>query len=178
MLGVERCSAYQVYSFDKFSEIFFTVIMSLVRTPPRCIFLVQFILLISKETTSERQNILFLVADDMRPEMGCYFGKDFPVPVYPRMISPNLDYLASRSLLLKRAYVQEAVCSPSRTSLLTGRRPDTTKVWEIGPYFRKVGGNFTTLPQYFKENDYVSVGMTPFPGLSHITMLQIWISGM
>ena len=108
---------------------------------------------------ASQPNVLFLVADDMRPQLDCYYGDDFPVPVYPRMITPNLDYLASRSLLLKRAYVQEALCSPSRTSLLTGRRPDTTRIWEIGPYFRKVGGNFTTLPQYFKQNGYTSVGM-------------------
>lgn len=108
---------------------------------------------------ASRPNVLFLVADDMRPQLGCYYGQDFPVPVYPTMITPNLDYLASQSLLLRKAYVQVALCSPSRTSLLTGRRPDTTRIWTIGPYFRKKGGNFTTIPQYFKENGYKSVGM-------------------
>ncbi|XP_060581896.1 iduronate 2-sulfatase-like [Ruditapes philippinarum] len=95
----------------------------------------------------------------MRPQLGAYAGKDYPAPVSPKMHTPNLDLLASRSLLLERAYVQEALCSPSRTSLLTGRRPDTTHVWKIGPYFRKVGGNFTTLPEYFKMNGYRAVGM-------------------
>ncbi|XP_060581910.1 iduronate 2-sulfatase-like [Ruditapes philippinarum] len=95
----------------------------------------------------------------MRPQLGAYAGKNFPAPVSPEMHTPNLDGLASRSLLLERAYVQEALCSPSRTSLLTGRRPDTTRVWEIGPYFRDVGGNFTTLPEYFKMNGYRAVGM-------------------
>lgn len=104
-------------------------------------------------------NVLFLVSDDMRPQIGAYKGKDFPAPVHPQMHTPNLDKLAGKSLLLKRAYVQEALCSPSRTSLLTGRRPDTTHVYEIGPYFRKVGGNFTTLPEYFKLNGYTTVGM-------------------
>ena len=108
---------------------------------------------------SHRPNILFLVSDDMRPELGAYLGPDFPSSVHPKIHSPNLDKLASRSLLLKRAYVQEALCSPSRTSLLTGRRPDTTHVYTIGPYFRTVGGNFTTLPQYFKYHGYRTVGM-------------------
>ncbi|KAL4231582.1 hypothetical protein ACF0H5_009163 [Mactra antiquata] len=107
-----------------------------------------------------RRNVLFLVADDMRPELEAYRGKNFPAPVSPKpMHTPNLDKLASRSLLLERAYVQEALCSPSRTSLLTGRRPDTTHVYQIGPYFRDVGGNFTTLPEYFKLNGYTTVGM-------------------
>ena len=55
--------------------------------------------------------------------------------------------------------MQQAVCSPSRTSLLTGRRPDTTHVYDLVTYFRDVGGNFTTIPQYFKQNGYTSVGM-------------------
>lgn len=106
-----------------------------------------------------RKNVLFLVSDDMRPELGAYYGQDFPSTVHPKMHSPNIDALASKSLLLKRAYVQQAVCSPSRTSLLTGRRPDTTHVYDLIHYFRKVGGNFTTLPEYFKMNGYISVGM-------------------
>ena len=60
------------------------------------------------------KNVLFFASDDMRPEIGVYN------PGHP-MHTPNLDKLASKSLLLKRAYVQQAVCSPSRTSLLTGR---------------------------------------------------------
>jgi iduronate 2-sulfatase len=111
------------------------------------------------DRSSERKNVLFLVSDDMRPQLKCYSGTDFPSPVHPSMHSPSLDALASKSLLLKRAYVQQALCSPSRTSLLTGRRPDTTHVYDMNHYFREVGGNFTTIPQYFKENGYLSIGM-------------------
>ncbi|KAK3082780.1 hypothetical protein FSP39_005166 [Pinctada imbricata] len=106
-----------------------------------------------------RKNVLFLVSDDMRPELTSFYGPDFPSPIHPPMHSPNLDRLASSSLLLKHAYVQQAVCSPSRTSLLTGRRPDTTHVYDLVKYFRKVGGNFTTIPQFFKMNGYKSIGM-------------------
>lgn len=106
-----------------------------------------------------RYNVLFLVADDMRPELGSYCGPDSPSPIHPKMHTPNLDALAIKSLLLKRAYVQQAVCSPSRTSLLTARRPDTTHVYDLIHYFRKVGGNFTTLPEYFKINGFQSIGM-------------------
>ncbi|KAK6176457.1 hypothetical protein SNE40_014742 [Patella caerulea] len=106
-----------------------------------------------------RKNILFLVSDDMRPEIGAYLGPDFPSPIHPTIHTPNLDALASKSLLLKRAYVQQAICSPSRTSLLTGRRPDTTHVYDLVHYFRHVGGNYTTIPQFFKNNGYRSIGM-------------------
>jgi iduronate 2-sulfatase len=90
----------------------------------------------------------------MRPQIGAYEGKHFP-----GVVSPNIDALASRSLLLERSYCQLAICAPSRSSLLTGRRPDTTRVYDFEQYFRDVSGNLTTLPQYFKLNGYVSVGM-------------------
>ena len=106
-----------------------------------------------------KKNVLFFAVDDMRPELTCYMGDDFPSPIHPPMHTPNLDALAARSLLLKRAYVQQAVCSPSRTSLLTGRRPDTTHIYDLYNYFRDLGGNFTTIPEYFKMNGYISAGM-------------------
>eukprot|EP00118_Oscarella_pearsei_P015183 m.135035 g.135035 ORF g.135035 m.135035 type:complete len:121 (+) comp38157_c0_seq7:518-880(+) len=63
-------------------------------------------------------------------------------------------------MLFERAYCQVALCSPSRTSLLTGRRPDTNHVWLIDPmeYWRRFT-NATTIPQYFKEHGYISIGM-------------------
>ena len=90
-------------------------------------------------SSSAKKNVLFLVSDDMRPQLGAYQDTPyFPDPVSPSMRTPNIDILASQSLLLKQAFVQQAVCSPSRTSLLTGRRPDTTHVTDLFHYFRKV----------------------------------------
>ncbi len=131
---------------------------------------------ISRNSTT-RLNVLFLISDDLRPELGCYNGPDATSPVHPKMHTPNLDKLASRSLLLTRAYSQIALCSPSRTSFLTGRRPDTTHVYDIGPHFRKVGGNFVTLPEYFKQRGYVtaSVGKVFHKGLkSNLNDPQSW----
>lgn len=87
-------------------------------------------------TLAKPKNVLFIVADDMRPEINAYRGADFPSPIHPFMHTPSLDALAKRSLLLKRAYVQQALCSPSRTSVLTGRRPDTTHTYDMIRYFR------------------------------------------
>ena len=118
-----------------------------------------FILISAIHVCFGRRNVLSLVADDMRPELGAYYGQDFPSPVHPPIHSPNLDKLAAKSLLLKRAYCQQAVCSRSRTSLLTGRRSDTAHVYDLQTYWRKAGGNFTTIPEYFKNNGYISIGM-------------------
>ena len=62
-------------------------------------------------------------------------------------------------MVLKKAYVQQAVCSPYRTSVLTGQRPDTTRVYDLDTYWRNAGGNFTNILQYFKDNGYTSIGI-------------------
>jgi len=105
----------------------------------------------SSPLTGSVRNVLLLISDDMRPDVGAY-GVE-------HMKTPNLDRLASRSVVLRRAYVQQAVCSPSRTSMLTGRRPDTTHVHDLIHYWRQVAGNFTTLPEYFKQHGYKTAGI-------------------
>ncbi|MBP7141412.1 MAG: sulfatase [Opitutaceae bacterium] len=100
--------------------------------------------------SGSRPNVLFLVADDLRPELGCY-----GVPV----VSPNIDRLASQGVLFDRAYAQQAVCSPSRSSVMTGARPDTTKVWDLVTDFRAAMPDVITLGQHFKNHGYFSQGM-------------------
>ena len=96
-----------------------------------------------------RPNILFIAIDDLRPELGCY-GSAIAK-------SPHLDKLASEGLLFRRAYCQQAICSPSRASLMTGARPDTIRVVENTAYFRELNPNIVTLPQHFIRHGYEAV---------------------
>ncbi|EHH61295.1 hypothetical protein EGM_19277, partial [Macaca fascicularis] len=73
--------------------------------------------------------------------------------------APNTDQLASHSRLFQNAFAQQAVCAPSRVSFLTGRRPDTTRLYDFNSYWRVHAGNFSTIPQYFKENGYVTMSV-------------------
>jgi iduronate 2-sulfatase len=94
-----------------------------------------------------RQNVLFIMADDYRPELGSYQSA---------ARTPNLDRLARRSVQFDRAYCQQAVCNPSRSSMLTGLRPDTLGLWNNGTHFRELKPDVTTLPLHFKQHGYVT----------------------
>jgi iduronate 2-sulfatase len=94
---------------------------------------------------AEKPNVLFIVADDLRPELGCYGSV---------AKTPNLDALAKRGLQFDMAFCQQAVCNPSRSSFLSGKRPDTLHLWSNGTHFREKNPDVVTLPQWFKENGY------------------------
>ena len=93
-----------------------------------------------------KPNVLFLMADDMRPNIKAY-GNSF-------MRTPNLDASAQGSLLFEQAYSQFAYCAPSRASFMTGRRPDRTKVVNFAETFRNHHGNWITMAQHFKMHGY------------------------
>jgi arylsulfatase A-like enzyme len=94
-------------------------------------------------------NVLFLMSDDMRVELGCY-GSMFHAQ------TPNLDALAKAGVRFDRNYCQFPLCNPSRASLLTGRPPTKTGVLGNRTDFRNLHPDWTSLPQLFKENGYVS----------------------
>ena len=87
---------------------------------------------------ADRPNVLLIAIDDLRPELGCYGAEHIE--------SPNIDTLAESGVLFERAYCQQAVCNPSRTSLMTGLRPDTIGVTTNHVHFRSIHPNVVTLP--------------------------------
>lgn len=95
---------------------------------------------------ANQYNVLFVSIDDLRPALGCYND--------PMAKTPNIDRLAREGLLFERAYCQQAVCNPSRASLLTGRRPDTTRVYDLQTHFRQTIPGVATLPEHFKNNNF------------------------
>ena len=91
-------------------------------------------------------NVLFISVDDLRPLLGCYGHSE--------MHTPNIDRLAKQGTLFNRAYCQFPVCNPSRVSVLTGLRPDTTGIYDNPTDFREVLPGVVTLPQHFKDHGY------------------------
>lgn len=99
-------------------------------------------------TPGNRYNVLFIAVDDLRPTLGCYGDRT--------AVTPHIDRLARAGTVFTHAYCQVAVCNPSRASLLTGRRPDTIRVWDLKAHFRETLLDVATLPQYFKKHGYHS----------------------
>jgi choline-sulfatase len=103
------------------------------------------------EAGSERQkpNILMIAIDDQNDWIGCLGG-------HPQVQTPHIDELAQRGTVFLNAHCQAPLCNPSRTSLLLGRRPSSTGVYGLAPWFRNVPelAELVTLPQYLRQSGY------------------------
>ena len=93
-----------------------------------------------------KYNVLFMIVDDLRPMLGCYG--------IPQMHTPNIDRLANRGTLFNRAYCQYPLCNPSRASILTGLRPETTKVYNNSADYKRTIPEAVDMYQHFMNNGY------------------------
>ena len=100
---------------------------------------------------NKQLNVVFIAVDDLKPTIRS-FGDAFAV-------TPNMDMLARKSTLFLNAHTQQAICSPSRISLLTGLRPDKTQVYDLKTKMRDKLPNVITIPQHFKRNGYITAGV-------------------
>ncbi|MEJ7758276.1 MAG: sulfatase [Gemmatimonadaceae bacterium] len=100
---------------------------------------------------AERKNVLLILVDDLRPEIGAYGSA--------RAITPNMDRLAATGVLFERAYTQIAVCAPSRAALLTGLRPDSTRIYDLVTPLRTVMPATMTMPRFFKSQGYTTMSL-------------------
>ena len=97
-----------------------------------------------------RKNLLIITVDDLKPTLGYYQDKSAK--------TPHIDALARRSTAFLKNYCQQAVCAPSRVSMMTGMRPDSTGVQDLHTFMRDINPKTITLPQHLKNQGYRSIG--------------------
>ena len=114
-------------------------------------FLVGVAAVVHAQDAIKSPNILFIAADDLKPVLGCYGD--------PLIKTTNIDRLAARGTVFLQNYCQQAVCGPTRASLMTGKRPDYTKVWDLKTRMRDINPDIVTLPQYLAQRGYVTAGV-------------------
>ena len=126
-------------AISKFLSVCISVVLCMLYSPA---------LKAQPHNSAAKKNVLFIAVDDLRPELGCY-GATY-------MKTPNIDKLAQQGLLFENAYCQQAICAPSRNSVMTGLRPDALNIYDLSTFFRKTVPNVVTLPQQFKDNGYTA----------------------
>ncbi len=104
---------------------------------------------VTNNQIKKKPNVLFISIDDLGPNLGVYDNS--------YIISPNIDAFAKQGTTFRNTYCQAAVCAPSRASLMTGLRPDSTRVWHLGDKFRKIHPDVVTMPSHFNKNGYHTV---------------------
>jgi len=100
----------------------------------------------NEQVKKQKPNVLFIAVDDLKPLMAAYGDRT--------AVTPGLDKLSRKGATFQSCYVQQAISGASRASLLTGMRPDKTKVWDLVTDFRQVNPNAVSIPQHFISQGY------------------------
>ena len=123
--------------YFKFASLFFFIVISNA--------------IIAQRKPTSKPNILFIAVDDLKPLLGCYGNT--------MVKTPNIDRLAKMATVFNKNYCQQAICGPTRASLMTGSRPDVTKIWNLTTQMRDVNPDIVTLPQYLITQGYTTSGI-------------------
>lgn len=117
--------------------------------PKLLLFLALLAPIAAAELIPARANVLFIAIDDLNDWVG-------PLNGHPQVKTPNFDRLAEMGTVFSNAHCQSVLCSPSRTSLLTGKRPTSTGIYGLAPFYRDVPelADIKSIPQHFRENGY------------------------
>lgn len=106
------------------------------------------------EGMERKPNVLFIAIDDLRPELSCYGKND--------IVSPNIDKLADEGVVFTNAYCQQALCGPSRLSVMTGVHPDRVGVYAMSNKnkieWRDTRKGIVSIPEQFRNYGYYAVG--------------------
>ena len=102
-----------------------------------------------KYTASKKKNILFIMVDDLRPELNIY-GEN-------KISSPHIDALAKSGVVFNRAYSNVPVCGASRASLLTGIRPTSKRFLRYNASIKKEAPNALNLVKHLKNEGYTTI---------------------
>ena len=101
---------------------------------------------LAKSYALTKPNVLLLLVDDLKPAMGCYGDE--------HAITPHMDSLAKRGVRFDLAYCNQAVCAPSRFTLMLGAHSTSTGLYGLGSHLRRVIPNAVTMSQYFSRYGY------------------------
>ena len=123
--------------YFKFASLFFFIVISNA--------------IIAQDKHTSKPNILFIAVDDLKPLLGCYGNT--------MVKTPNIDRLGKIATVFNKNYCQQAICGPTRASLMTGSRPDVTKIWNLTTQMRDVNPDIVTLPQYLITQGYTTSGI-------------------
>lgn len=122
-------------------------------------FLFAFALLAVSAAHAAKPNVLMICVDDLKPNLGCFGDATAQ--------TPNIDRLAGRGVVFEKAFCNQAVCSPSRNTLMTGLRPQTLGIYDLPTHFRKAAPDAVTLTQYFKQHGYKTEGLGKIYHVGH-----------
>jgi iduronate 2-sulfatase len=93
---------------------------------------------------AERPNVLLILVDDLKPALGCYGDSAAK--------TPNIDRLAARGMRFDLAYCNQAVCAPSRFTLMLGSHSTSTGLYSLGSSLRQILPDAVTMPQHFAKH--------------------------